>query len=318
MATSASWCRTGSRIASRAVVCWLIRRAIGRGIPVLRGGLSRPLSRRPLSRPHRPYLGLTRLVGVRSADTLSYWVDMSYPLRWIQPGRLYETTSRAIHSRLLLRPSDELNTIINGILAKAVEKYDVQICDYIVLSNHMHMLLIPGSADQMRRFMNFVNGNIAKEGGRLHGWKERFWGRRYRLIAITNEPEAQIGRLKYLLANGCKEGLVRKPEDWPGARGLPYLLKGVPIVGHWFNRTAEYRARRRGEKIGRWDFAEACSFELEPLPCWKHLPQEERQRLVLELVKEIEQETRERLEAEDRSPMGARRVLRAPSLRPSS
>ena len=44
---------------------------------------------------------------------------MSYPLRWIRPGHLYETTSRAIHSRLLLRPSAELNTIINGILAKA-------------------------------------------------------------------------------------------------------------------------------------------------------------------------------------------------------
>ena len=39
----------------------------------------------------------------------------------------------------------------------------------------MHMLLIPGSVDQLRRFMNFVNGNIAKEGGRLHGWREKFW-----------------------------------------------------------------------------------------------------------------------------------------------
>ena len=69
--------------------------------------------------------------------------------------------------------------------------------------------------------------------------------RRYRLIPITNEPEAQVSRLRYLLANGCKEGLVRKPADWPGASGLLGLLKGVPIVGHWFNRTLEYRARRR-------------------------------------------------------------------------
>ena len=235
---------------------------------------------------------------------------MSYPLRWIRPGHLYETTSRAIHSRLLLRPSAELNTIINGILAKAVEKCDVKVCNYIVHSNHMHMLLIPGSVDQLRRFMNFVNGNIAKEGGRLHGWREKFWGRRYRLIPITNEPEAQVSRLRYLLANGCKEGLVRKPADWPGASGLMCLLKGVPIVGHRFDRTAEYRAGRRGDTVGRWDFAQECSFELEPLPCWEHLPPAERQKLVLGLVQEIERETRERLEAEDRSPMGARRILR--------
>ena len=61
---------------------------------------------------------------------------------------------------------------------------------------------------------------------------------------------------------------------------------------------------------GRWDFAEECSFELKPLPCWERLPPEERQRLVLGLVQEIERETRECLEVENRSPMGARRILR--------
>jgi hypothetical protein len=43
----------------------------------------------------------------------------------------------------------------------------------------------------MKRFMNFVNSNIAKEAGRLHGLKEKIWGRRYRLVPVTDEPEAR-------------------------------------------------------------------------------------------------------------------------------
>jgi hypothetical protein len=46
---------------------------------------------------------------------------MGYPLRWFKAGRLYETTSRTIHSRLLLVPSEELNTIVRGIIAGGKE-----------------------------------------------------------------------------------------------------------------------------------------------------------------------------------------------------
>jgi hypothetical protein len=42
--------------------------------------------------------------------------------------------------------------------------------------------------------------------------------RRYNMriaIVVSGEDGAQIERLKYLLANGCKEGLVARPQDWP-------------------------------------------------------------------------------------------------------
>ena len=155
-----------------------------------------------------------------------------------------------------------------------------------------------------------MDANIAKELGRVHGWKERFWGRRFKPIAFTDEEEAQVAGLRYLLAHGCKEGLVRKPAEWPGATGLDALLTGKPIVGHWFDRTSEYYARRAGELPGAWDFAQEESFCVAPIPCWEHLTREEIRARVQTLIKEIERETRDRLEAEDRCPMGAQRVLK--------
>ena len=68
----------------------------------------------------------------------------------------------------------------------------MQVCVFVVLSNHYHLLLRPRGAAQLAAFMSHFNGNLAKEAGRLHSWRQKFWGRRYRAIPVSFEPEAQI------------------------------------------------------------------------------------------------------------------------------
>ena len=95
-----------------------------------------------------------------------------------------------------------------------------------------------------------ADSNLAREAGRLYQSKEKFWGRRYQAIVVSNEVEAQISRLAYLLSHGAKKGLVERPQEWPGAHSVTALLTGEPLEGLWFNRTKEYAARRRGEDFG--------------------------------------------------------------------
>ena len=235
---------------------------------------------------------------------------MGNPPRYVPGPCLVEVTTRTVHGRFLLRPSRDLNDQIVGILARASKRYDVGIVDFSTMSNHMHLLLLVENARHLASFMSYVNGNIAKEAGRLHGWREKFWGRRYRAVVVSYEPEAQIGRLRYLLAQGCKEGLVRKPSEWPGANGTVALMKGSRLQGWWFDRARAYEARRRGERPGQYEFASREELTLVPLPCWADLPPDERQQRVRGLVQEIEAETRERLAKEGRSPLGVRRILR--------
>jgi REP element-mobilizing transposase RayT len=230
--------------------------------------------------------------------------------RYIPEDSLVEVTTRTLHGRFLLRPSRDLNDIISGIIAKAAERYEVGVVHFVVLSNHVHLALIPKDAQALAGFMCYVNGNIAKEAGRLHEWRQRLWSRRYRAIVVSHEPEAQVSRLRYLLEQGCKEGLVRSPREWPGASGTEALLTGKPIRGLWFDRTAEYEARRRGSPFGKYTHAHEVSFELAPLPCWRALTPSERQRRAAAMVREIERETRERLHREGRSPLGRRRIER--------
>jgi hypothetical protein len=79
----------------------------------------------------------------------------------------------------------------------------------------------PGSKKHFpnSELMCYVNFNLAREAGWLAEWKEKFWGRRYRAIVVSNEEEAQVERLTDFLSNGIKENLVEHLKDWLGARG---------------------------------------------------------------------------------------------------
>ncbi len=55
---------------------------------------------------------------------------------------------------------------------KAQEKYPVQIHAAVAASNHYHLILTPADAEQLSDFMEYVNGNLAREAGRLIYWHE--------------------------------------------------------------------------------------------------------------------------------------------------
>jgi len=145
-------------------------------------------------------------------------------------------------------------------------------------------------AQTLASFMGCFLSKLAREAGRLYGWREAVFPRRYQAIPVTREDRAQIDRLKYLLAHGVKEGLVERLEQWPGAHCVHSLLTGEPLEGIWHERDQETRARNRGQKIepGQFETVETVTFD--PLPCWQHLSPEEQRRRVAHLVEEIEAE----------------------------
>ncbi|HYG64159.1 MAG TPA: transposase [Thermoanaerobaculia bacterium] len=233
-------------------------------------------------------------------------------------GSLVEVTCRTVQSRLLLAPRAYVREIVLGVLARAKRLYPVQLICFAFTSNHYHLLIHVEDAGRMAEFMGYLNGNLAKEVGRLADWKEKFWGRRYQHIVVSDEEAAQVARLKYILSHGAKEGLVADPREWPGAHAVNALLTGDPLEGVWYDRTQEYRYRLRGKEPAPRQFATVETLTLDPLPCWKHLPAEEYRQRMADLVAEVVEEARAEREAKGLEPMGADAVRRQqPHTRPN-
>ncbi|WP_395836104.1 transposase [Cystobacter fuscus] len=226
-------------------------------------------------------------------------MGMGWPLRMFQEEGLYFVTSRCFQGRLLLRPSVEVNEVVGGVLARAVQHSagTVRLHAFTFASNHFHLLVWARGA-ALASFMQYLRSNLSKKVGRLVDWSGGFWERRYSAEPVLDDT-ALVGRLRYVLAHGVKEGLVERSTEWPGLTCLPQLLGPARRVFQWFNwtkrwsqRGSEDRAGARGRFAEQW--AEPVELEVAPLPCWKGLGEEERQRVVRGLVEQVEAEARAR------------------------
>jgi hypothetical protein len=233
---------------------------------------------------------------------------MPRPLRFVPPNTLVEITTRTIQGRLLLRPSPELNDLVLGVIGKAQSLYTMIIHAFVVTSNHAHFLLSPETAQQLARFMQFVNANIAKEAGRLHDWPERLWSRRYRSIPVVDE-QAGHARMRYLLAHGAKEGLVAAASSWPGAHCIEALRHGDRLRGTWIDRSAECRARAAGREITPGQFATTFDIKLTPLSTVEKLSPDEQQAHYRRLVADIDEAAATTNRELGRTPMGTQAIL---------
>ena len=122
-----------------------------------------------------------------------------------------------------------------------------------------------------------------------------------------------------LLSNGCKEGLVARPQDWPGVHVARALIQGEDLKGTWFDRTQEYAARNRGEKFDRLKYATVETLHLSPLPCWKHLSSDVWRSRSRHLIDEIVEETALRTATTGSEPLGPVAILgRHPHDRPKN
>ncbi len=225
-------------------------------------------------------------------------------------GTLVELTVRTIQQRYLLRPGPRLNALVIGVLAHAQEATGMRVHAVVAMSSHIHLLASPASTKQMADFMRLVNGNLSKEAGLLHDWPGTMFPRRYASIPVSDEPQAQIARLRYILEHGPKENLVLAPTDWPGVHSSRAMIEGRTMKGIWIKRKEMWGARQRGEDVTEADFTEDVELTLEPIPCWHHLGAEAYRARVTEMVDDIERETVARHRKAETVPRGAEWVRR--------
>ena len=77
-----------------------------------------------------------------------------------------------------------------------------------------------------------------------------------------------LGRVRYVLSHGVKEGLVRRCQDWPGLSCLPLMLDGGTRRFRWFNwsRRTSGNSRRAHRALLDERWAEPEHLRLTPLP----------------------------------------------------
>lgn len=230
---------------------------------------------------------------------------MGRPLRLIEPDVLYFITDRTTQSRMLLRPSAKSNNEIGASLARASQVHGVKIYAYVVTSNHVH-LIVSGNHETIPAFMRDFKSWSAKKVGRLVDWSGAFWQRRYSCEPILDD-EALRRRYAYIAQHGVKEGLVDRPEDWPGLHCVTQLRTGRTRTFQWFDASGFFRASKAGENPSRAQFTQPVVLELSIPP---FLAGTDEAKVWAQMTELVEQATRDAVEQREGAPsLGAEKVL---------
>ncbi len=247
---------------------------------------------------------------------------MAHQLRYVPTDSsgwgVVEVTVRIVNGFFLLAPSSHLRDLLIGIIGRAQRKTEIRIhaLDYQV--NHAHLLLGARDAQQLADFMRRIQHQTSVELRILRGWKGPKWEGPYKTSFPGHAKKDLCRRFRYILAQGCKAGLVSSPRKWPGVSVGEALWSGTfELEGTWVDRSALRRARfsKAGRRLSEKDFSSRETVVLSKLPCFEDLPDEEYFDWARGMIVEIEDETRVRHKRKGTRPRGAYKTTQVSPMR---
>lgn len=230
----------------------------------------------------------------------------------------FHIISRVFQGRHLLRPCEQLNDIIIGVMARALDQYtSVKLYAAAFLSNHLHMML-QGASHEVPDFIGFVKREISRRWGGDPDiqWPGSMW-QEYLATALPTQ-ESQEKCFAYVLSQGVKENLVERPQDWPGVHSAKAIMGNGSLVGKWFDATGYARAvdaerkKERPRQVKRSDFIAKRTLSFMPLPAWRELSSSQRVARGRAIIAEITQAARAARELSGAIVAGIKRVMSVP------
>ncbi|KYG07994.1 hypothetical protein BE21_26145 [Sorangium cellulosum] len=140
---------------------------------------------------------------------------MSAPRRLIA-GATYFVTRRCTQRQMMLRPSMETNQVFMYCLAVAAERAGIELHAFVVMSNHWHAVLTDPEA-RLPQFLQLLHRLVASCMNAFLGRTENFWSAEHASVIALESAEDVLDKIAYVITNPTAAGLVRSPEEWPGA-----------------------------------------------------------------------------------------------------
>lgn len=128
------------------------------------------------------------------------------------PGLIWHITHRCHKREFLLRFARDRRRWRHWLF-KAVHRYEMCVLNYIVTSNHVHVLARDRGFDEIPAAMQLVAGRTAQDYNRRKSRRGAFWEDRYQATAVQDD-EHLAHCMTYIDLNMVRAGAVNHPADW--------------------------------------------------------------------------------------------------------
>jgi putative transposase len=123
---------------------------------------------------------------------------------------------------LSLLQSERNATLFIDVLRSYVAAEKFQVHDFVVMPDHVHLLLTVGSDMSIEKAMQFIKGRFSYRLKKEFGYLGEVWQRGFSEVRIENR-QSFLQHREYIAENPVKAGLVDSPEKFPFC--FSYLAK---------------------------------------------------------------------------------------------
>lgn len=136
---------------------------------------------------------------------------MSRNARCILPGLAYHVTQRGTNRQKVFFSTAHRKTYL-GLLERNCPDAGVRVLAYCLMTNHVHLVVVPERSDSLAVLFRRVHGAYAQAvnaglGRSGHLWQNRFYS------CPLSEDQMWIA-LRYVEANPVRAGLAARPEQY--------------------------------------------------------------------------------------------------------
>jgi putative transposase len=110
-------------------------------------------------------------------------------------------------------------------LSRYRDKWDFEIWAYCLMTNHVHILVVPRKEESLAKGMGSTNLVYTQYINRRYGRTGRLWQNRFFSTVIEREPYLWAVT-RYIERNPIRANVVKKAEDYPWSSARAHVLKG--------------------------------------------------------------------------------------------
>jgi putative transposase len=133
------------------------------------------------------------------------------------------------NARQFLLAAESEKAVYFELLSENLALYEVSLLGYCLMSNHVHLIMIPAKADSLALTMKQTHGRYAAFWNATHRSSGHVWQGRFYSCPL-DESHLWMA-LRYVERNPVRAGLTSQAQDWPWSSAAAHC--GVSETSCW-------------------------------------------------------------------------------------
>lgn len=135
------------------------------------------------------------------------------PENIFETNRTFFVTTQTWMRKPLLQ-SDRNAALLVDVLRSCVRANRFHLHDFVIMPDHVHLLLTPCGNATIEKAMQFIKGGFSFRLKREAGYTGEVWQRGFSDHRV-NDPESFDNHRRHIAANPVKAGLTASPHEFP-------------------------------------------------------------------------------------------------------